>query len=119
MENGSEDMMFQHVDNQDIMYQHSFTLWNLKGSNLVCKMKHDTPVVINNRRRFVRFDGKLPHKAKAVANVTRYSFILYKNYDCNISGGPLPILFTPQYMIRQGKFNASDQWYDNLSSAEK
>ena len=66
IDNDDKDQMFEHVDNQDIMYQYLFTLGNYKGGNLVCKTSDDNTVVINNRRRFVRFDGRLPHKVQKI-----------------------------------------------------
>ena len=75
--------------------------------------------MINNSRRFLRFDGRLPHKVEGLIYRTRCPFKFYKNYDRNINGR-LPILSIPQYMIGDTEFeDASNQWYNHLSNTQK
>ena len=74
----NNDYMFEHVDGQDIMYQYGFTLGNYTGGNLVCKTKDNKIIQINNRRRFIRFDGRLPHKVENFVSGRRFAFLFYK-----------------------------------------
>ena len=94
-----------------------------KDGKLVCKTKEGKLVGMNNNRKFVRFDGRLPHKVQYVTGGDRYSFVFYKNYDRKMNGCPLRILACPQYMIGKGEFQdvgyESDEWYDNLSFEQK
>ena len=57
-----EDGMFDHYDVQDITYQYALTIGVYEGVNLVCKTKNGRLINVSNRRRFFRFDGRLPHK---------------------------------------------------------
>ena len=100
----NNDYMFEHVDGQDIMYQYGFTLGNYKGGNLVCKTQDGKIIQINNRRRFIRFDGRLPHKVENLVSGRRFAFLFYKTFDRNITGKAEPILQCPQYLIQKSVF---------------
>ena len=73
--------MFDHYDVQDITYQYALTIGVYEGVNLVCKTKNGRLINVSNRRRFVRFDGRLPHKVNRTVSGQRYSFVYYKTYD--------------------------------------
>ena len=73
--------MFDHCDNQYITYQYALTIGEYKGGNLVCKSKDGRLLNVSNRRRFVRFDGRLPHKVNMIISGQRHSFVYYKTYD--------------------------------------
>ena len=118
-----EDGMFDHCDNQYITYQYALTIGEYKGGNLVRKSKDGRLINVSNIRRFVRFDGRLPHKVNSIVSGQRYSFIYYKTYDRSLGCKPQPILSYSEYMVASNIFKEAGGKIDdsnyNLSSSQK
>ena len=75
-----DDGMFDYCDNQDVAYQYTLTIGEYKGDNLVCKSKDGQLINVSNRRRFIWFYGRLPHKMNRIVSGHRYLFVYYKTY---------------------------------------
>ena len=118
-----EDSMFDHCDNQDITYQYALTIGEYEGGNLLCKTKDGRLINVSNRWRFVRFDGRLPHKVNTIVSGHRYSFVYYRTYDRSLGCKPQPILSSPEYMVTSNIIKeAGGEIEDlnfNLSSSQK
>ena len=87
----------KHTDKCDIDSQYAFTFGSFTGGTL-CSYNHlNIKNDINNFRRVVRFDGRLPHEVSPVLSGFRYSVIFFKVFDRRLLCST-PILHMPKYV---------------------
>ena len=87
----------KHTDKRDIDSQYAFTLGSFTGGILSSYNKLNIKKELNNYRRVVCFDGRLPHEVSAVVSGLRYSVIFYKVYDRRMTISA-PILNNPKFV---------------------
>jgi len=87
----------KHVDKEDIDSQYAFTLGSFTGGILRSYNNLGEFKDINNFRRVVRFDGRLPHEVSQVLSGCRYSIIFFKLYDRRMTRSA-PILNNPKFV---------------------
>ena len=86
------------IDKEDIDSQNAFTLGSFPGGILRSYNNLGIMKDINNFRRVVRFDGRLPHEVSQVLSGCRYSVIFFKLYDRRMTRRSAPILNNPKFV---------------------
>lgn len=70
----------KHVDSMDIEYQYATVLGDCTGGGLTTWNSDGTSQYMNNHRKVLKMDGRLPHQVEPFTG-RRYCVIFYKLYD--------------------------------------
>lgn len=109
-----------HRDEHDISYQYALSLGDYQGAALRVYKSNGSMHEFDNRRKIVRFDGRLPHEVVVEPSFRgrRYTVIWYKNYDSRMQKAS-PILDMPATVYAHSATKISPADSDEEHDTEK